>query len=116
MFAQELGTLSVLLLVGAVVLAFMLRVYGKSDQTNDDILLPIFLVISVLLTRVQPSIRSARSDGSRRAASPPATSIVASTRRGPSEISADGSSARMTPPDATDGACSRSAPASLSLR
>jgi eukaryotic-like serine/threonine-protein kinase len=57
MFAQEASSLSLVLVFGGIVVAWMLHMQATS--TNDDILLPVFLAVSVLFTRVMQTMREA---------------------------------------------------------
>jgi serine/threonine-protein kinase len=58
LFAQELGTLSMVLLFGGLFIFFMVRLTMKNPE-NQDNLLPAILLLSVMVTRVMQTFREA---------------------------------------------------------
>jgi hypothetical protein len=59
MFAQEASSLSMVLVFGAIIIYFLLRMLGAQDQTNDDFMLFVLILVSVLFTRVMQTMREA---------------------------------------------------------
>jgi hypothetical protein len=57
LLAQELGTLSIVLIAGSIGLCLVIRVIVELDWSADDAILPSVLLISVLLTRVMQTLR-----------------------------------------------------------
>jgi hypothetical protein len=59
MFAQEAASLSMVLIFGALIAYLIVQVFRASDQTNEDMLLPVIVLVSVLFTRVMQTKREA---------------------------------------------------------
>ncbi|HEY5061319.1 MAG TPA: hypothetical protein VII52_07265, partial [Gemmatimonadaceae bacterium] len=60
LFAQEAGTLSLIVTAGAVVLLIMLQSPAMRGSANLDAMLPLLLLIGVLVTRVLQTLGEAR--------------------------------------------------------
>jgi serine/threonine-protein kinase len=59
LFAQEAGTLSMVLVFGGLFIFLMVRSLTKTGSTDDDLILPAVLLLSVLVTRVIQTLREA---------------------------------------------------------
>jgi serine/threonine-protein kinase len=59
LFAQEAGTLSMVIVFGVLFIFLMLRMMAKTGGTDDDLILPAILLLSVLVTRVIQTLREA---------------------------------------------------------
>ncbi len=60
LFAQEAGTLSLLLFLGTALAYFMARAIGGWQQGNLDVLIPVVMMAGVLITRIVQTFGEAR--------------------------------------------------------
>lgn len=60
LFAQEAGTLSLVIVMGTILAYFMARAVGAENGGSIDMLLPVLLLAGVLVTRVAQTFAEAR--------------------------------------------------------
>ena len=99
LFAQEAGTLSLVLVLGSLLAYFMARALIASDRSSIDVLIPVVMLTAVLITRIVQTFGEARrlavSGFSADAVHRGLVAVLAERRTRREELRADPSARRM---------------------
>jgi serine/threonine-protein kinase len=99
LFAQEAGTLSLVIVMGVLLAYFMARALIASDKDSVDVLIPVVMLTAVLITRVVQTFGEARrlavSGFSPDAVHRGLVAVLAERRTRREELRADPSARRM---------------------